>query len=594
MALSASGSSRGGLARVRRQVLLGALLWLGVLAFANLLARDHMGFVRDLSEERLATPSPVAGDLLARLDDRLQVELYFTSAIEHGPLQLAQRQMLDLLGELRRLGGGRIELVRADPARSGEARLEAERLGIQPLDITAQRGTSAVAQRVHLGAVLRYRGRQEVLPLVLPQSLEVLFLGAVQQLLRERPPRIGWFAPEEDPERFRLARELLHRRAEIVPMDGLAEGFAVPSDLDLLVVLAPRELHPRAAFEIDQHVRRGGALLALVDRSQANVAARSLRPVRTGLEALFEVWGLAVDPRVVFDAKHHAVIGLRRGQGGVQRQPYPFFVRVERGGMDETHPGTLGLDSAELFWAHPLMLEASPAGVERAVLLSSSDQTWPVEPSGSLDFSAEAVRSLETELLVRGGAAALPLAVALVGRLPSPHANLPPPPARDPFGGPDRAPRADQRGLAEAAGAARVVLVGDADWAAQMGLAPADEGGLSARPFENRALLENLVDWLLAEPEMAALRARRPKDRRIEDFFAQELEREGVTRLAGALDPAGSAARTLAQERALARAERRRWMWTAGSFALSLLAVAALSGVALRRRRAAPVGGGAP
>ena len=375
---------------------LTALLLTGIAVVANRLAEQRLRLSADLSEERLFAPSPVAERLLGSLQDVLQVKAFFTGEVKHGSVQLAKSRLLDQLHEVEDAARGRIELVFADPNTSSEVRLEAERYGIQPVPLRAVQGTSELTQEVFLGLLLRYRGREAVLPFVLPQSFQYGFLSELAGLLREDHPAVGLIAGDGGPEElenFADARKLLAARYQVRALAGLADGEPVPADVRLVVVARPHDLHPRAAFALDQHVQRGGRLLILAQRARVDLGANAVRRVETGLEPLFEAFGAPVDERLVFDqdANWLSIPGVGRAQ-------YPFWVNVGEGGMERSVPVTGRLSGADLFWPHAIGEREVP-GLARTSLLRSSERSWLVAPEEALQTGGSELNARGVELL---------------------------------------------------------------------------------------------------------------------------------------------------------------------------------------------------
>lgn len=560
-----------------------ALLWLLLLVAAARLARHQADVRVDLTEDQLVSLSPVATSMLGRLEDVLAVEVYFSGDVEHGSVQLAKRQMMDLVRELERLAGGRMQVVAADPSASAQARLEAERYGLVGEPVTFGRGTARVRQTLYLGFVLRYQGREAVIPFALPQSLEFSFLESVGSLLEPRRKSIGWWAPGAVGDEFAMARDLVARRFDIVDIGSLAEGQPVPPELDALLVLRPTALHPRAVHALDQYLVGGGRALWFLDRSVADPAARSLTAVESGLEAYLAHLGTPQSGALLFERGSPGIVRLRSGAGQPLDQPYPYFARIGPDGFDASQPVTQRLPGAEFLWAHPFTMGELPEGLERAPLVQSSAASYAAPLPAELEFDPEALRRAETELLALGTPGREVLVAALTGAWPSPFTGRPAPLARDPLGGPDReVPAAAPRpGTGSRPGkGARLVLVGDADVVSRVGLA---QGGLAGLFQENRMLLERLVDWLVLDPELLSLRARLPRNRAIRDFFAEELEAADLSQVQRAV---GGGTATPEEEAARARASRREITVTAAAFVGSFVGLAALQLVVWRRRRA--------
>lgn len=579
--------ARGRAARLQAGLWLAGVLWLAVWIAGARFAREHADLRVDLTQDKLLSLSPVAASLLGRLEDRLQVELYFSGRVESGLYQVAQRQLLEQLRELERLAQGRMQLVRVDPGESAAARLEAQRYGIVGRAHGSGRGSAAVFETVYLGMVLRYRGREAAIPFALPHTLEFAFLEALDSVQSPRRRKVGWLADDAPTQEFGLARDLVQLRFDVEDVRGLAEGVPVPAGLDALVLVRPRALHPRAVFELDQYLARGGRVVMFLDRSLADPAARTLTPIATGLESYLAHLGVQHTPAIVFERGHPGAVRLRGAGDNVREQPYPYFARIPPEGFDPDQPVTQRLPGAEFLWAHPFRLASNNSvGLERTILVRSSERSYAAQPPMELEFDAEALRRAETELLALAKPEPQALVVALAGDWPSPFAGETAPAARDPLGGPDRPDAVrgvgGETAASAASEAARLVLVGDADVVARRGLA---EGGLAALIGENRMLLDRLIDWLTLEPELLGLRTRLPRDRSIRNFMAEELERIDLSTLERAVGDRGQGA-TPAEENARSRARRKEWLTSAAAMGGSLLGVLGLQLIAMRRRRA--------
>jgi hypothetical protein len=583
-------------------------LALACVVLTHLVVRELPRPRVDGSSDQLFGLHPSTRALLARLEDVLTVERYFTGEVRHGSVQIAKGRLLDQLRDVADAAGARIESASFDPTASSEARLAAEKEGLAAVPLRGQQGTAQVTQSVWLGLVLRYRGRSRAIPFVLPQSFEFAFAEAVADLLRDERPRIGFLVENAGDasggagrasvgaggasvgaggasggaggDGFRGARELLARRAQLSEVSGLASGRAVPAELDLLVVAAPERLAPRAVFALDQYAQGGGRLLLLLERQRIDPSTASVRSFDTGLEDLLRAWNVPLSRFLVWDGACNTI--STRADGAAPRElEYPLWVRVGEAGMDPAVPATGRLNGCDLFWAHAFGPEPdagearAPTGVERVDLITSSSRSWLVEPLQRLTIDPQVLNDQNAELLASGSARARPLAVALRGKLPSPFAAsgaprpLLPGGAADPNAGPtDEVVRSAQHD-------AQIVAVGDADFA--------------RTPFlteRNQILLANLVDWLVLEGELVALRARMPRERRIADFLDEERRSRGLTTLTGETEFQQDESRTSAEEAAAAAAAARRWtyMATAAGATLFLCAAAVLARRATRLR----------
>ena len=574
----------------------GVLLVL-LLVFGNALAHDHLNLRHDFSEDGLHQMNPATRALLGELEDVLSVEAYVTGHAEHAVVQLAKRRLLDLLRELQGVSSGRMTVRVLDPNTSTEARLEAERLELAEVPIDGFQGTARVRQNVYMGLVLRYRGREEVLPWVLPQNLELLFTRSLRRLQRTRRVVVGVVSGEcEGPRNrdgFQDVRDLLATQHEVRQLEGLPEGEPVPEDVRVLLVLAPRELHPRTLFEIEQFALRGGRVLLCADPATAEIQSNSVSPIAHGLEPLLEAWGVQLVDGVVFDSQCD-VLELSRGDGGANELlDYPFWPSITPTGLSREHPATAQLPGAVLYWAGSFEYGAELQGLERAPLLTSSETSWMVPPTAQVMQDTDTLRAMEAELLVTAEPRSRALALSLEGALGSAFAGSGAPAARTVLSEsrwremqieaeqngeppPERPWRGSEEDFLRSGEDASVLLFGDADWLR--------DGFFRTKP-QNAMLLETLVDWLALEDELMTLRVRRPDPRTLVDLLAEAREELGLSNLGA--EQATQAGSPEAQREARARrlAERRRWTYMGAASGGSLLAYLLLAlGVRLARR----------
>jgi ABC-type uncharacterized transport system involved in gliding motility auxiliary subunit len=571
-----------------------AVLLVASVIAANRLAKEHLRARIDLSEEQLFAQSPVAERMLGSLADVLSVKAFFTGHVKHGTVQIAKSRLLDQLGEYQDAARGRMDVVFADPNESSEARLEAQRYGIEPVPLRAVQGTAELTQEVFLGLVLRYRGREAVLPFVLPQTFAYGFLSELSGLLRDERRAVGFLSGEgtgaEDD--FADARASLAARHRVVELTDLADGAAgdgTQAELDalgLVVVARPRDLHPRAAFALDQYVQRGGNLLILAEHVHLDLAKLDAALIESGLADVLAAWGVEIGRDLVWDESSNYL-----SISGVGSTQYPFWINVGEDGMERSVPVAGRLPGLDLFWAHPVLdMSEDGSGIERTVLVRSSPSSWLVAPDEALQTGGAALNARGVELQATEAGRPRDLVVALSGAFPSAFAEPGAPAPRDAVAD---ALWKDQRIAALKAGqtpparpgattgepvltgrkGGAVVVAGDADW-------------ISAGKFftpRNRLFFENVADWLLLEDDLVELRATLPRERKIEDILAAEKAKRGLPTLAGsgALALEGIDPRLLAE--AESAATRRRWilMMLATGGALVLATGLALGGRAL-------------
>ncbi len=454
----------------------------------------------DLTADQRYTLSPVTRRMLDALDAPLEARAYLPTGVQppHAATLQAAR---DLLEEFRAASSGRMRIVWRDtgdedldgPARAA-LELEAKDYGIEPTELVITRGDKRVRQRVVTGVALLHHDRHAVVrPIGARDRLEYELTRALREVLRPRArrPVIGVTRGHGEPDLIGSpVASLLASAGELQAVD--LGGALVPPAVDVLVVLGPRRAFTaRARYAIDQFLMEGKALVALLDyRQRSEPFPQLLVPNTTGLEPLLAGYGLRVEhEHTVVDRVRNARAGLTRGADGqVVFANHPLYAEAAEPGP---HPVTRGLTSLVVPMASPIHLDA-PAGVAaRAVVRTGPDARLRTGVR-KVDPSDVAAPSPEE----RPGPAVV--GATLVGTLPSYFTDQPIPPRGDAVLT-GRAHRPDPPKLVTGQGEARIFLITSG---ARL---------LSAHP-NGLLLLQNAVDWALADTDLVEIRARRADD----------------------------------------------------------------------------------
>ncbi len=329
------------------------------------------------------------------------------------------------------------------------------------------------------------------------------------------------------PNEYALLENLLGDEYNVKPVD-LADGTP-PLDVDVLLVVRPEELPEKAAYAIDQYVMLGGRMVLLLDPGKLDMMALQsnrlmIKRVRSGLEGVLAKWGIALEDKVLADAKHIPYPLPRELQPGlmvIDEVPYPYFVRIEK---PSGHTLVDNVAEAAFLWPGALTVRQT-AGKQKVVeVLASSAQSWlePLDEQGGLDVTPNPGKEVTAPVKARHA-----VALAVSGELESAFLGQKSPletPERDPGDPnpdqePDAAPTDDATKTADSGSAApaaagsgkptarttprrdrspatRFVVVSDADFVSEVG-AKILEGRF---PFSYRFLL-NALEWVQSDEE---------------------------------------------------------------------------------------------
>jgi ABC-2 type transport system permease protein len=337
---------------------------------------------------------------------------------------------------------------------------------------------------------------------------------------REPPPQMHQFQQPPPPQDMnRLISESLQTDYTVKSVE-LTDG-RVPGDVDVLVVIGPENLDEKQAFAIDQYLMAGGGVIVLGGKYDLNIEAMqqeqgglAVKKVASGLDAVLAAYGVTIQDKLILDPQNEPFpVPVVRNLGGLRVQDiqlvrYPFFVDVRQDGMSEESPVTGGLPAVTMNWASPVVVsepeakEGEKPAREVTVLLRSSPKSW-AQSSG--EVSPDFQKHGELGFPVEGERKSYPLAVAIRGRFESAFKDKPSPL----FGGEEQAQGGDRTGrtLKSSPDTARLVVIGSStflnDYVLQMSRQASGD-----RYLNNVQLVQNLIDWAVADVDLLAIRSR--------------------------------------------------------------------------------------
>src|SRR5687768_8889245 len=267
----------------------------------------------DLTEGNLYTLSPGTKKILRGLSSPVKVKLYVSQG-EAVPVPLrgfAQR-VEDVVQEFKQAAGANLQVERYTPRPDSEEEDAAQLDGIEPQQLMS-------GEQFYLGVAVSQLDRKQAIGAISPQRerlLEYDLIRAVARVGSSERPKVGVMAglpvlgekfnpfTRQSSEPWVLANEL-KREFEVkeVPMNAKE----IDKDLNVLLVIHPRDPQPATEYALDQFVMRGGKLIVFVDPyayfdQMPTMPGMPQMPSGSTLPTLFKSWGLEMDPgKVVSD-----------------------------------------------------------------------------------------------------------------------------------------------------------------------------------------------------------------------------------------------------------------------------------------------------
>ncbi len=323
-----------------------AVLFLGVVMLSNLGLR---GMRLDLTQNKLYTLSPGTQQVLGDLKEPINLYFYFSrdAASKQSPLMLPYAaRVREFLEEIAARSGGKVRLQVIDPPPFSDDEDHAAEYGLQSL----QAGGGGEPLYFGLAATNSTDGRSQI-PEFTPDREEFLEYDVaklIQELGTPKKPVIGLMSSiglrgQFNPQTGQMGDTwpILTQLEQSFTVRSLAGDVdQIDKDVDVLMLVHPKQLPAKTLYAIDQFVMRGGRILLMVDptagadlsaQDPSNPMAAAMANHSSDLQPLLGAWGIDYDSsKVVGD--------LQRG----------LEVRTTMQSPPIRHIGILGLRHAEM------------------------------------------------------------------------------------------------------------------------------------------------------------------------------------------------------------------------------------------------------
>jgi ABC-type uncharacterized transport system involved in gliding motility auxiliary subunit len=510
-----------------------AVLFLGVVMLSNVGLR---GMRLDLTQNKLYTLSSGTQQVLRDLKEPVNLYFYFSRevAAKQSPLILPYAaRVREFLEEISARAGGKVHLHVVDPQPFSDDEDRAAEFGLQPLPV----GNGGESLYFGMGGTNSTDGRSAIPNFQADREefLEYDVAKLIQELGTPKKPVVGVLSSiglqgQFNPQTGQMGEPwpIYTQLQQLFNVRTLNSDFDhIDKDVDVLMMVHPKQLQPKALYAIDQFVMRGGRLLLLVDpdagadlsgQNPSNPLAAAMADHSSDLKPLLETWGVDYDAtKVVGDLSRGLEVRTNAASGPVR---HIGILGLRRADMDQKDVVTATLESLNLATVGSLSQRPGAKTTFEPLLMSStSAELLPaqrfhalVDPSTLRDgFKSTGIRYT--------------IAARITGPVDSAYPNGPPPDLK-PVAGPPIAH------LTKSSTPANIVVIADTDflmdylWVQQRELL----GQRIAQAFANNGdLIANVLDNLSGSGALISIRGRASFSRPFERVDA--LKRQADDRL---------------------------------------------------------------
>jgi ABC-type uncharacterized transport system involved in gliding motility auxiliary subunit len=316
----------------------GTLLALGLLFIAITVLANYAlrGWRLDLTQNHLYTTAPGTDRILASIKEPINLYFFYSekAAGQFPQFRTYGVRVREFLEELASRSNGKLRLHVIDPQPFSEEEDRAAELGVHGVPL----GTNTSEFYFGLAGTNATDGHAaiEFFDPNKEQFLEYDVVKLIYQLANPKKPVLAWMsslpmAPGFDPQTGQMREPwvVYGDAQQLFDVRPLAENAThIDPDVNVLVMVHPKQLTPATQFAIDQFALRGGHILLFVDplaeadtsgADPQNPMAAMNADKSSHLKGLLDAWGVQFNPGEVIGDKGHALtVTMRQGEEPVE------------------------------------------------------------------------------------------------------------------------------------------------------------------------------------------------------------------------------------------------------------------------------------
>lgn len=288
----------------------------------------------DLTENNLYTLSDGTLNVLEDIEEPVTLHMYFSREQLLGYPQLVNYgvRVRDMLREYVANSNGKLHLEIIDPKPFTDAEDTAVAEGLQSIPV------GNAGEQAYFGLIgSNSTDDTEVIPFFAPNresALEYELSKLVYKLAHPERQVVGVIGSlpmfGEGPGRGSVAWPIIRVMREFFEVKDLGQDTGyISSDIEVLMVIHPKNLDDSALYAIDQFALKGGKLMVFVDpfaeadQTGPDANNPAAMPDRdSDLDKLFEPWGIEIPQDKIVADINAAIRVQHRGQRGSQEVPY--------------------------------------------------------------------------------------------------------------------------------------------------------------------------------------------------------------------------------------------------------------------------------
>ena len=307
-----------------------------------------------------------------------------------------KQEIADMLGEYENYSNGNLKVQFIDPEDDEDMKQELYAKGIPPLTFQSYEKDKAQVVNGYMGIEINFADNTEVIPVIQQDTsnFEYQITQTLKKVINDTDIVIGYLASHDTlklSEEIQNANQVLTELYTVREISLDEETTSIPDDISTLIIAGPKsEFSETDLTAINNFLMNGGAVLAMIDGVTIDVENGLSANVNvTGIEKLFEKYGVTVNNNLVLDKKS-GTITFRQGNFPIPVSlRYPYWPMITKEDFSVDYLPVSGLRELVFPWISSLKIDESKlANAEFLSILSTSKNSWAISENFDLNPSS--------------------------------------------------------------------------------------------------------------------------------------------------------------------------------------------------------------
>ena len=355
----------------RKSMVLPTVILFIALLLLNLIARNWYKRY-DLTDTKMYSLSSSTEQVIKKIDDLLNIKVYFSENLP-GEYGNNRRYLQDILEEYAAISKGNIRFEFYVPDSDEELEKEAQKSGVQPVQLQVIEKDEAVVKKVFMGVAIYFEDKREVIPVVLSTTgLEYEITTRIKKLVEKNKKFVG-IVNLDDEVQTNTFSQILRQRYEVRPIDLANE---IPNNINVLILTGVKDsLDANHYGNLKSFMDKGGNTFVALNPISVDLQTQKAEVFKSDVFDLLKPYGFTLTENLVLD-KSCGRVNVMQDMGFMRMNvpmEYPFLPIIRSFNKNEALVN--GLEQVHVFFSTEIQLDSVGSNVNIAPLFSSSNKS---------------------------------------------------------------------------------------------------------------------------------------------------------------------------------------------------------------------------